>query len=191
VGTVAALGVAFGSVGTFVGLIFGKVLEIIHLGALDIIGAFLGVIAMISGPSVIMAIIKLRKRNLGPILDANGWAVNAKAKINVPLGTSLTAIATLPPGAQRDLTDRFAEKKSPWPKLLALAVVLYLAFMWFSGNLDAYLRGGLKHDTYFEHDTYFKLIRNPPIDVSGTNNVPGKNLPANTNSIPTNSPAQK
>jgi hypothetical protein len=55
--------------------------------------------------------------------------VNAPAKINVPFGTSLTDIAKLPPGAQRDLTDRFAEKKSPWPKLIALFLVLYVAYL--------------------------------------------------------------
>jgi len=77
---------------------------------------------------MILAYIKLRKRNLGPILDANGWAVNARAKINVPFGTSLTGIAKLPPGAQRDLVDPFAEKKNPWPKLIVLALVLYLIY---------------------------------------------------------------
>jgi len=65
-------------------------------------------------------VLKLRRRNLGPMLDANGWAVNAKAKMNVPFGRSLTAVATLPPGAQRDLVDPFAEKKSPWPKAIVL-----------------------------------------------------------------------
>ena len=36
-----------------------------------------------------IAWLKLRKRNLGPILDANGWAVNAKARMNVPFGGAL------------------------------------------------------------------------------------------------------
>jgi len=54
---------------------------------------------------------QVRKRNLGPILDANGWAVNARAKMNVPFGASLTQIAVLPPGSQRDLVDPFAEKE--------------------------------------------------------------------------------
>ena len=36
---------------------------------------------------------KLRRRNLGPLLDANGWAINALTRINVPFGTALTAIA--------------------------------------------------------------------------------------------------
>jgi hypothetical protein len=92
------------------------------------VGAIIGVIALISGPSMLLAYIKLRKRNLGPILDANGWAVNTRAKINVPFGTSLTGIAKLPPGSQRDLIDPFAEKKSPWPKLVILALALYIAY---------------------------------------------------------------
>ena len=41
----------------------------------------LGILLIISAPSMAIAWLKLRKRNLGPILDANGWAVNAKAKI--------------------------------------------------------------------------------------------------------------
>ena len=36
---------------------------------------------------------------LRPILDANGWAVNARAKMNVPFGGALTGVAALPPGA--------------------------------------------------------------------------------------------
>src|SRR5204863_8689094 len=89
----------------------------------------LGIIALISGPSLVLAFIKLRKRNLGPILDANGWAVNARAKVNVPFGTSLTGIAKLPSGSLRDLTDKYAEKKSPWPKILVYALVLYIAYL--------------------------------------------------------------
>ena len=43
--------------------------------------AFAGLLLLISGPSMIIAYMKLRKRNLGPILDANGWAVNARANV--------------------------------------------------------------------------------------------------------------
>ena len=35
--------------------------------------------------------------------------MNAKAKMNVPFGGSLTGIAVLPPGSERDLVDPFAE----------------------------------------------------------------------------------
>ncbi|HEX4349615.1 MAG TPA: hypothetical protein VH251_04485 [Verrucomicrobiae bacterium] len=184
IGTVAALGVAFGSIGTFLALVFGHVMGIVSDGPLYIVGALVALILLISGPSMILAFIKLRKRNLGPILDANGWAVNSKAKINMPLGTSLTAIATLPPGSHRDLVDPFAEKKSPWPRLIVLAILLYLAFKWLSGGLDSHLTKGLKHDTYFEHDTFFTRVS---ADTNAVLNVPAPALAP----VPTNAPPAK
>ena len=78
---------------------------------------------------MIIAYLKLRRRNLGPILDANGWAVNAKAKMNVPFGGALTGVAALPPGSQRDLVDPFAEKKSPWPKVIVVLILLIAAYL--------------------------------------------------------------
>ncbi len=87
-----------------------------------------GVMLVISAPSMAIAWLKLRKRNLGPILDANGWAVNAKAKMNVPFGGTLTGVAALPPGATFGAADKFAEKPSVWPKVLAVAFVLW--FIW-------------------------------------------------------------
>jgi hypothetical protein len=124
-GMIAALGVGAAGIGGMVGGIASGFLSMKGLMPLGI----LILILLISGPSMIMAWLKLRKRNLGPILDANGWAVNAKAKINVPFGRSLTQVAVLPPGAQRDLVDPYAEKKSPWPKLIVVAIILILAYM--------------------------------------------------------------
>lgn len=92
------------------------------------IGAVLGFILLISGPSIVLACVKLRKRNLGPILDAGGWAINAKAKINVSFGSVLTKVANLPSGARRDLTDLYADKKSPWPKVIGLVIIIYLVY---------------------------------------------------------------
>jgi len=95
---------------------------------------FAGIMLVISGPSVILAFIKLRKRNLGPILDANGWAVNAKAKINVPLGTSLTGIAKLPPGATVDVSDRYAEKSALWPKVLLVVFIVWWIYAYLNDS---------------------------------------------------------
>jgi len=128
VGTVAALGVAFGAIGTFFAALMAYATGIVKLGPLAILGAILGVILLISGPSMIIAYLKLRKRNLGPMLDANGWAVNAKTRVNVPFGQSLTGLAKLPPGASRNLVDPYAEKKSLWPKLAVLALALYIVY---------------------------------------------------------------
>src|SRR5580692_3954670 len=93
----------------------------------------LGVIALIlliSGPSMLIAWLKLRQRNLGPILDANGWAVNAKAKINIPFGRSLTSTPKLPPGSHRDLVDPYAEKHTT--RNWATTILILLAAFWTS-----------------------------------------------------------
>ena len=87
-----------------------------------------GIMLVISSPSMAIAWLKLRKRNLGPILDANGWAVNAKAKMNVPFGGALTGVAALPPGSTFGAADAYAEKPSIWPKLLLFAFVVW--FIW-------------------------------------------------------------
>jgi hypothetical protein len=125
------------------GMIGGIVSGFLNLKGLMPLGV-LAVILIISGPSMLLAWLKLRKRNLGPILDANGWAVNAKAKINVPFGGSLTRVAALPPGAQRDLVDPFAEKKRPWRLYTSIAVVLLLALCWYLGRLDGLLPNPVK-----------------------------------------------
>ena len=69
---------------------------------------------------------KLRKRNLGPMLNANGWAVNAVILVNVRFGATLTSIAKYP---KLVLDDPFAEKKMPaWKKwLIGIAVVIVIA----------------------------------------------------------------
>jgi hypothetical protein len=123
-GTLAAIGLVLTTLLAALGGIFGAFAK---LPIWQIPVAIAGILLAISLPSMLLAWLKLRKRNLGPILDANGWAVNAKARVNVPFGRSLTQVAVLPPGAQRDLIDPFAEKKSPWPKIIVFLIVLALA----------------------------------------------------------------
>ena len=122
-GTLAAIGLVLTTLLAALGGIFGP---IFNLPWWQIPFAILAIVIAISIPSVVIAYLKLRRRNLGPILDANGWAVNAKAKMNVPFGGSLTGVATLPPGSDRDLVDPFAEKKSPWPRIILVAVLFVL-----------------------------------------------------------------
>ncbi len=120
IGVLAAIGVAFGALTTTLGLILNA---FFGLGMLMPLGV-VGVIFLISGPSMVIAWLKLRQRNLGPILDANGWAVNTLARVNVPLGSSLTAVAKLPAGASRSLKDPYAPKKRSWPGIVLFLVVL-------------------------------------------------------------------
>lgn len=119
-GTLAAIGLVLT---TLLGAISALFAGIFGLPWWQIPLAFLGILLAISTPSMIMAFLKLRRRNLGPILDANGWAVNAKAKINVPFGQSLTQVATLPTGSLKDLVDPFADKKTGLKWFIALLVI--------------------------------------------------------------------
>lgn len=105
-GIFAAIGLAVGAIGTVIASIVSGFLA---LESWKMPIALLGIILMISGPSMIMAWFKLRQRQLSPILDANGWAVNSHAKINIPFGTSLTLLAVLPKGSKRSLSDPFAK----------------------------------------------------------------------------------
>jgi hypothetical protein len=54
------------------------------------------IMLLISGPSMFIAWRKLRKRDLGPVLNANGWAINADAIISVPFGRTLTEQVKFP-----------------------------------------------------------------------------------------------
>jgi len=134
-GMIAALGVGAAGLG---GMLGGMLSGFLNLKAMMPLGV-LAIMLIISGPSMIMAWLKIRNRNLGPILDANGWAVNAKAKINVPFGASLTRLAQLPPDAKRDLVDPFAEKKRPWGLYLVLLAIVLLGLSWTFGKLDGIL----------------------------------------------------
>jgi hypothetical protein len=158
-GTLAAIGLVLTTLMGALGIIFTK---LFGLPFWEIPLAVLGILVAISMPSVIMAWLKLRKRNLGPILDANGWAVNTQAKINVPFGASLTKIATLPPGSQRDLVDPFAEKKKPWGLYLALLIIVVLGASWYFGKLDKHVPYKLRTTTVFGTNAWDYMPPPPP-----------------------------
>jgi len=131
-GIFAAIGLAIGAIGTAVASMLTGLLGLVWW---QLPLALAGLLLLVSGPAVVVAWFKLRARNLGPLLDANGWAVNARARINIPFGTSLTQLAALPANAERALTDPYAEKRAPWKGIIIglfiLAGILLagLAFM--------------------------------------------------------------
>jgi len=134
-GVFAAIGLAIGAIGTALAHVAGTFLG---LAWWQMPLAIVGIILAISGPSMVIAYVKLRQRNLAPLLDANGWAINARAKINIPFGGSLTHLAKLPPGAERSLNDPYAEKQVPWRLYLALLIVIggAAAAIWLTGGVE-------------------------------------------------------
>lgn len=128
VGIIAALGVGVGAIGTLLGGFVSGFMDLRPWWAKLV--AIAGMVLVISGPSMLIAWLKLRHRTLGPILDANGWAVNGRVRINLPLGTALTDTAVLPAGARRRLSDPYADgaarrrRRLFWLLVIASAVAL-------------------------------------------------------------------
>ncbi|MBP5395699.1 MAG: hypothetical protein J6Y34_01750, partial [Bacteroidales bacterium] len=92
-----------------------------------------GVMLVISGPSMLIAWLKLRKRDLAPVLNANGWAVNARVLVNLVFGPTLTHLADFPV-----MVDPLASKKMPlWKKIFWLLIVLAVIFavLYFTNTL--------------------------------------------------------
>lgn len=168
-GTLAAIGLVLTTLLAALGGIFGK---IAGLAWWQIPLAILAIIVAISLPSVIMAYLKLRRRNLGPILDANGWAVNARAKLNVPFGGALTKIAVLPPGSSRDLVDPFAEKRRPWGAYITVLVLILLGLSWYWGRLDRMLPGKAKSTSVL--GTNAPAYKLPQMQTLTVTNVPAE-----------------
>ena len=92
-GIFAAIGMALGMIGT---MLVSVAKGWITLTWWQQILVFVGILLLISGPSMVMAWLKLRRRNLAPVLNANGWAVNADAIISVPFGRKLTEQVAFP-----------------------------------------------------------------------------------------------
>ena len=122
-GIFAAIGLAVGAIGgalaSLGGFVTAKWYNVILLIA--------AVVILISGPSMLLAWLKLRKRNLGPVLNANGWAINSNIRVNTTFGATLTTMAKYP---KIVANDPFADKKMPWwQKCLIWLVVLAAIFV--------------------------------------------------------------
>lgn len=102
-GIFAALGVALSAVSAAFAYIANSLASLGWLWPLAIVLVFI----CISGPSMLMAWFKLRRRNLGPLLDASGWAINKGAPINLIMGATLTLMGKIPPNAHRDNNDPY------------------------------------------------------------------------------------
>lgn len=174
VGTVAALGVAFGAIGTAFATLAGYLSGLIKLPFWQICIAVAALLLVVSGPSMLIAWLKLRKRNLGPILDGNGWAVNAKAKINVPFGTSLTGVAKLPPNASITAVDKFGERPSAWPKLIAIALSICFLYSFLNdqGFVHRWTGGKMGIDRTQKSSGGFSLEQLIKTQTAGTNAPP-------------------
>lgn len=122
-GIFAAIGLAIGAIG---GILLACVEGFLSLAWWQMPLAILAIMLLISGPAMIMAWLKLRKRNLSPVLNANGWAMNTSVVVNIPFGNTLTQLAKFPVYAGE---DAFKPKHTGrWWKI-TLTVLIVLAII--------------------------------------------------------------
>ena len=122
-GIFAAIGLALGAIGAALATLGGFIMDKWY----NIILLIAAVVIFISGPSMLLAWLKLRKRNIGPLLNANGWAINSVVKINTTFGQTLTSMAKFPKVVGKDpLADK---KMAWWKKCLIWIVVLAALFV--------------------------------------------------------------
>lgn len=111
-GIFAAIGMAVGAIGVAISSLFKGLFALSWWQLLLVIVV---IMLMISGPSCFIAWTKLRKRNLGPILNANGWAINSVVLINIIFGGTLTSVAKYP---RLRLSDPYSSRTPAWKKWL-------------------------------------------------------------------------
>lgn len=132
-GIFAAIGMALGYIG---GFLVSCVTGFLALTWWQMPLALIAIMLLISGPSMIMAWLKLRRRNLSPLLNANGWAVNSNVPVNILFGATLTKTAAFP---KLNLKDPFVKRGMPtWRKVLYIvlaAIVVLLAVLYFTDML--------------------------------------------------------
>jgi hypothetical protein len=124
VGTVAALGVGLGALSTAFGMIFGRFVE---LPAWKVPLVIAAIMLAISLPSMVVAWLKIRQRTIGPLLEANGWAINGRVKVNIPFGATLTERALLPENANRMLRDPYEDKAAARRRHIFITLILLVA----------------------------------------------------------------
>jgi hypothetical protein len=126
----AASGIALGAFGAGLASLFNT-MKALSWWELPLV--ILGVILMISFPSMLIAWLKLRKRTLAPLLDASGWAVNGRTLISARLGRILTTRATLPISSHCQFDERSGVRNEIWAALglsliASLIIWAYLMF---------------------------------------------------------------
>ena len=159
-GIFAAIGMALGMIGSAL-VELAKGLSTLAWWKLILV--FVAIMLVISGPAMILAWLKLRRRNIAPLLNANGWAVNAASKISIPFGETLTDIAEYP---KLKLKDPYAKAGlAPWKKVVIslAALVVVAGGLWLFNLLSwAGLRSPLPR--YNQVEVVEEVVVETPVD---------------------------
>ena len=124
VGKVAGITIAVAAVS---GVLLGLVAVLKSLTWWQWLIIIAAIMLIISLPSVFIAWRKLRRRDLGPVLNANGWAMNAASLVSVKFGKTLTSLAEYPKLTEVDPEARKkARRRCFWWSFFGVVVVTCL-----------------------------------------------------------------
>lgn len=135
-GIFAAIGMAIGAIGTFLTTLLTQVGQMAANGWWAIPTLIICVLMAISGPSMVLAWMKLRKRNIAPLLNANGWAINSDAIVSVIFGNTLTEQAEFPLIKMKDPFKKGLTKSAKWSIaiiVILLCIAAAIAALYFYG----------------------------------------------------------
>ncbi len=168
VGKVAGITIAVAAVG---GVLTAILAVLKSLTWWQWIVLIIGLMLVISLPSVFIAWRKLRKRDLGPMLNANGWAINAAALVGTKFGATLTSLVKYP---KLTSVDPAARKKANLKRFiwcLVCLIVLGCGFLYFTDRLSCI---GLPF-----HKEKVEAVEEAPAAAA-----PDAEIPASTESAP-------
>jgi hypothetical protein len=192
IGTVAALGVAVGAIGGALGAI---ATGLAGLAWWQLPLVLVALMLVISLPSMLIAWLKLRQRTLGPILEANGWAINGRVKINIPLGTSFTSLARLPANARRSLQDPYEDKAAAAARRRLVTIVVLAVLAAVAIRVDAVLNRNTANEPRYFWSRLFGTEEKPKAAApAGETGPAAPTTPASaptTPAAPTTAPAVK
>lgn len=126
-GIFAAIGMAIGYIGQFISDLAKGVAD---AGILKTLLVICAIVLVISLPSMFLAWLKLRKRNISPVLNVNGWAMNSKALVNSVFGATLTSVVHFPVARGK---DPFESRKKGRNWFIAIVVILLVAAAVWAG----------------------------------------------------------
>ncbi|MGJ3242244.1 MAG: hypothetical protein ACFE0O_04705 [Opitutales bacterium] len=96
-GVLAGGGLALAAIGSSLAFMVNQLHQ---LGLMSILYGVLVLLLFLLAPSMILAVLRLRARDIGVILEAGGWAINGQMRLNFALSRRLTRRGVFPPGSR-------------------------------------------------------------------------------------------
>ncbi len=95
-------GLAIAAIGSSLAYITKALSEVKPVQALVVV---LGLVLVVLLPSIFAGFLKIRKRDLSGLLEASGWAINVRMRLNTTMGRLFTHSPGLPKGVRKERKD--------------------------------------------------------------------------------------